>query len=73
MGQGTGLVVLAGYGDSAGDGLAGNFPAFYAAIALCLSLLPWNCSEPLTGQRAWRTFFSAPVAGNVAAVRQPQA
>ena len=39
----------------------------YCFLARCLSLLPWNRSEPLTWRRFWRTFFSAPVSGRVAA------
>jgi len=45
----------------------------YCFLARCLSLLPWNRSEPLSWQRVWRTFFSAPVAGSVAAARKPGA
>ncbi|HKL77944.1 MAG TPA: hypothetical protein VJ985_06210 [Gammaproteobacteria bacterium] len=44
----------------------------YCFLARCLSLLPWNRSEPLTWSGVWRTFFSAPVSGSVAERRTSQ-
>jgi hypothetical protein len=35
----------------------------YCLMARLLSLMPWNRSEPLTGELLRRTFFSAPVIG----------
>jgi hypothetical protein len=37
----------------------------YCLMARCLSLLPWNRSEPLSWRLAWRTFASPPVKGNI--------
>lgn len=37
----------------------------YCAMARTLSLLPWNRSLPFTRQLIARTFFSAPVRGNI--------
>lgn len=37
----------------------------YCTLARCLSLLPWNRREPLSGGLLRRTFLSAPVRGSV--------
>ncbi|MGH8745543.1 MAG: hypothetical protein ACREUK_03525 [Burkholderiales bacterium] len=37
----------------------------YCLLARCLSLLPWNRREPMSLNLLARTFFSAPVKGNV--------
>ncbi len=37
----------------------------YCTMARLVSLLPWNRSEPFSGRLLWRTFFSAPVRGNI--------
>ncbi len=37
----------------------------YCAMARCVSLLPWNRSEPFTADLLKRTFLSRPVRGNV--------
>ena len=37
----------------------------YCFLARCLSLLPWNRTEPLSFHLVLRTFFSAPVPGNI--------
>jgi hypothetical protein len=37
----------------------------YCALARCLSLLPWNRSDPLSWRLVWRTFASPPVKGNI--------
>lgn len=37
----------------------------YCTLARCLSLLPWNRREPMSGRLVWRTFVSRPVRGNV--------
>jgi hypothetical protein len=37
----------------------------YCTMARCVSLLPWNRNEPFTPGLFGRTFFSAPVRGNI--------
>lgn len=37
----------------------------YCTMARCVSLLPWNRSEPFTPALVARTFFSRPVRGNI--------
>lgn len=37
----------------------------YCLLARALSLLPWNRSEPFSFRLFYRTFFSAPVQGNI--------
>ena len=37
----------------------------YCTLARCLSLLPWNRTEPLTWKLVRRTFFSPPVKGSI--------
>lgn len=37
----------------------------YCTMARCLSLLPWNRTEPLTWRLVRRTFFSPPVKGSI--------
>jgi len=37
----------------------------YCFLARCLSLLPWNRTRPLSAGLLLRTFFSAPVPGNI--------
>jgi hypothetical protein len=37
----------------------------YCFLARCLSLLPWNRSEPLSWSLIWRTYISPPVKGNI--------
>lgn len=37
----------------------------YCTMARCVSLLPWNRSEPFSAGLVARTFFSRPVAGNI--------
>lgn len=37
----------------------------YCPLARILSLAPWNRAWPLAASLVWRTFFSAPVAGNI--------
>jgi len=37
----------------------------YCFLARCLSLMPWNRQQPFTGRLVLRTFFSAPVPGNI--------
>ena len=37
----------------------------YCLLARVLSLMPWNRSEPFTPRLFFRTFFSAPVQGNI--------
>jgi hypothetical protein len=37
----------------------------YCTLARCLSLLPWNRSEPLSFALLRRTFLSRPVKGSV--------
>jgi len=37
----------------------------YCTLARCLSLLPWNRTEPLTWRLVRRTFFSPPVKGSI--------
>ena len=37
----------------------------YCAMARTVSLLPWNCEEPFSFGLLRRTFFSAPVRGNI--------
>lgn len=38
----------------------------YCFLARCLSLLPWNRTEPLTLKAAMTSLFSAPTSGSVA-------
>ncbi len=37
----------------------------YCAMARCVSLLPWNRSEPFSFALLHKTFFSRPVRGNI--------
>lgn len=37
----------------------------YCTMARCVSLFPWNRSEPFTLDLLQRTFFSRPVRGNI--------
>lgn len=37
----------------------------YCTLARCLSLLPWNRSEPVSWRLVRRTFFSPPVKGSI--------
>lgn len=37
----------------------------YCTMARCVSLLPWNATEPFSWQRFKKTFFSRPVRGTV--------
>jgi len=37
----------------------------YCFLARCLSLMPWNRKEPFSISLVLRTFFSAPVPGNI--------
>ena len=37
----------------------------YCTMARLVSLFPWNRSEPFSGSLVRRTFFSAPVRGNI--------
>lgn len=37
----------------------------YCTMARCVSLLPWNRSEPFSPALVARTFFSRPVRGNI--------
>jgi hypothetical protein len=37
----------------------------YCTMARCVSLLPWNRSEPFSLNLVGRTFFSRPVPGNI--------
>lgn len=37
----------------------------YCAMARCVSLLPWNRSQPLSADLLQKTFLSRPVRGNV--------
>ena len=37
----------------------------YCTMARLVSLMPWNRTEPFTRGLLWRTFFSAPVRGNI--------
>jgi hypothetical protein len=37
----------------------------YCAMARTVSLLPWNCKKPFSFGHLRRTFFSAPVRGNI--------
>jgi len=37
----------------------------YCFLARCLSLMPWNRREPCSMALVKRTFFSAPVTGNI--------
>ena len=37
----------------------------YCAMARCVSLLPWNKSEPFSFALLQKTFFSRPVRGNI--------
>ena len=37
----------------------------YCAMARLVSLFPWNLQEPFSWRLLWRTFFSAPVRGNI--------
>ena len=37
----------------------------YCTMARLVSLMPWNRTEPFSLALLWRTFFSAPVRGNI--------
>lgn len=37
----------------------------YCLLARCLSLLPWNPTQPLTARLLRQTFFSPPVEGSI--------
>lgn len=37
----------------------------YCLLARCMSLLPWNRTEPMSRDLLYRTFFSPPVKGTV--------
>ena len=37
----------------------------YCFLARCLSLLPWNRTQPLSWRLIWLTFFSPPVSGRI--------
>lgn len=45
----------------------------YCTMARCVSLLPWNRSEPFSLDLLMRTFFSRPVRGNLLQGFPPQA
>ena len=37
----------------------------YCTMARCVSLLPWNCSQPFSADLLLKTFITRPVRGNI--------